>query len=338
NFPSAFFSSIREHGKMRGMHFHPLRLILSACQRRETAPDQQTQNSGADTKPALHVDSFPKNASTPRFGTRWRGHPFILAPPRLARYTLVRDFGPFFPSRVDRLDARSGLRPDVSDALLRRLARRRCPQHQVPHGIANSRHAPRSALSFSGRNLFRAGYRQTHTQEPDLRRNHPHHAPAWRRNLRLRTALPAAGISDRLGMGPMVRLTPRGRTEHHRPIHDADGAALRPHPARASVGTGALARPGRANRGPRQARCWLDGVEKLGSCQWPPQLSRRNRCRSLSRNRDHRPANPAPLHHLAPNLAALAARVLHRRMPQSGRSAVLAVSALPLRCIRVRRL
>jgi membrane-bound serine protease (ClpP class) len=38
------------------------------------------------------------------------------------------------------------------------------------------------------------------------------------------------------------------------------------------VGTGALARPGRASRGPRQARCWLDGVEKLGNCHWPPQL------------------------------------------------------------------
>jgi membrane-bound serine protease (ClpP class) len=36
------------------------------------------------------------------------------------------------------------------------------------------------------------------------------------------------------------------------------------------VGTGALARPSRANRGPRQARFWLDGVEKLGCCrrQW----------------------------------------------------------------------
>ncbi len=48
----------------------------------------------------------------------------------------------------------------------------------------------------------------------------------------------------------------------------------------ASVGTGALARPrrdsrprlsGRAHRGPRQARCWLDGVEQLGSCPCPRQ-------------------------------------------------------------------
>src|SRR5208282_4583711 len=31
---------------------------------------------------------------------------------------------------------------------------------------------------------------------------------------------------------------------------------------------GRLARPSRANRGPRQARCWLDGVEKLGSCMY----------------------------------------------------------------------
>src|SRR5271157_2597345 len=34
------------------------------------------------------------------------------------------------------------------------------------------------------------------------------------------------------------------------------------------VGTGALARPSRANRGPRQARFWLDGVEQLGNCRW----------------------------------------------------------------------
>ena len=41
----------------------------------------------------------------------------------------------------------------------------------------------------------------------------------------------------------------------------------------ARVGTGALARPSRAHRGPRRARFWLDGVEKLGGylCGW--QLS-----------------------------------------------------------------
>jgi|HubBroStandDraft_1064217.scaffolds.fasta_scaffold05752_5 hypothetical protein len=73
---------------------------------------------------------FIENASTPANGrvtpsiynddeqTRPRPPPFILAPPRRARYTLVRDFGSFIPSRLDRLDARLGLRPDVSDALL----------------------------------------------------------------------------------------------------------------------------------------------------------------------------------------------------------------------------
>ena len=40
----------------------------------------------------------------------------------------------------------------------------------------------------------------------------------------------------------------------------------------ARVGTGALARPSRAHRGPRQARCWLDGVEQLGRCRRPRQL------------------------------------------------------------------
>jgi len=30
--------------------------------------------------------------------------------------------------------------------------------------------------------------------------------------------------------------------------------------------------PERSRRGPRQVRCWLDGVEELGSCPWPQQL------------------------------------------------------------------
>jgi len=59
------------------------------------------------------VDSFSKNASTSP--SLW---PFILAPAALARYTLVRDLGSFVPPRLDRLDARLGLRPDVPDPLL----------------------------------------------------------------------------------------------------------------------------------------------------------------------------------------------------------------------------
>src|SRR5208283_472448 len=59
------------------------------------------------------VDSLSKNASTsPSL------RPFILAPAALARYTLVRDLGSFVPPRLDRLDARLGLRPDVPDPLL----------------------------------------------------------------------------------------------------------------------------------------------------------------------------------------------------------------------------
>ncbi len=49
----------------------------------------------------------------------------------------------------------------------------------------------------------------------------------------------------------------------------------------------ALARPSRAHRGPRQARFWLDGVEKLGSCPRSQQLwirykRRRSICAVLS--------------------------------------------------------
>src|SRR5258708_40173524 len=43
------------------------------------------------------------------------------------------------------------------------------------------------------------------------------------------------------------------------------------------VGTGALARPSRAHRGPRQARFWLDGVEELGNCPWSRQFWFRQR-------------------------------------------------------------
>ena len=50
----------------------------------------------------------------------------------------------------------------------------------------------------------------------------------------------------------------------------------------ARVGTGALARRSRAHRGPRQARCWLDGVEQLGSCRWPEQLWIRHAGRCLA--------------------------------------------------------
>jgi serine/threonine protein kinase/Flp pilus assembly protein TadD len=45
----------------------------------------------------------------------------------------------------------------------------------------------------------------------------------------------------------------------------ASPSAAPAHAETGSVGTGAPARPSRANRGPRQARFWLGGVEKLGS-------------------------------------------------------------------------
>ena len=45
----------------------------------------------------------------------------------------------------------------------------------------------------------------------------------------------------------------------------------------ARVGTGALARPSRAHRGPRQARCWLDGVEQLASRRRSQQVRIRDK-------------------------------------------------------------
>src|ERR1700730_5829821 len=160
---------------------------------------------------------------------RPRPSPFTLAPARIARYTLVRDLGPFFSSRLDRLDARPSLHTHVPDALLRRLAGRRCPQHSFSQIIATSRHAARTTFSLSRQHHLRARHVQTHSQEPGPRRNHPHHASPRRRNLCLRTSLPPAGISHRLGMGAVVRLTSRGRPEYHRTFHDSDGVTLRRH-------------------------------------------------------------------------------------------------------------
>ena len=67
---------------------------------------------------------------------RCASSPVRLSPWPHPRRTLHsrRDHGPFFPPRLDRLDARPGLRPDVSDALLRRMAGRRRPQNQFLKG------------------------------------------------------------------------------------------------------------------------------------------------------------------------------------------------------------
>src|SRR5208282_1253363 len=136
------------------------------------------------TAPILNLrftlDSLPENASTPS-----SPRPFILAPGPRARYTLVRGHSSFFPPRLDRLDARPSLRPHVPDPLLRLLAGRRCPPHQLSQRIATPGHAARATLSFSRRNFLRLGYRQTHAQRPDHRRNHPHHGSPRRRNPRL---------------------------------------------------------------------------------------------------------------------------------------------------------
>src|ERR1019366_1745505 len=74
--------------------------------------------------------------------------PFTLAPPPLARYTLVRDLGPVFPSRVDRLDARLGLRPDVPYALSRahQLHEPRSHALRRAHGAGKSRLLPQPLL------------------------------------------------------------------------------------------------------------------------------------------------------------------------------------------------
>ena len=58
--------------------------------------------------------------------------------------------------------------------------------------------------------------------EPD-RLDHP---PPRRGNLRPRSALPAAGIPDLLGLGAVDRPAPRRHPQHHRPLHDADGRAV----------------------------------------------------------------------------------------------------------------
>src|ERR1035437_8359617 len=154
---------------------------------------------------------------------------FTLALNPLARYTLVRGHSSFFPPCLDRLDAWSGLRPVVTDALRLRLAGRRCARNAFSHAIAPAGHAACASVSISSWNFLCSGYRQTHSQRPDSCRNHSHHGSARRRNPCLRILVSLAGVSHRLGMGSLVGLTARGRPEYHRTLHDLDGAALRIH-------------------------------------------------------------------------------------------------------------
>ena len=133
------------------------------------------------------------------------------------------DFGFSIPAGLYRLDARFGLRPDVSDPLLRLLAHSQPAPKQILHVLATWRHIPRSFIFISCRNLVCSRHRETVEQKSCPRTNRPYHHPSRRGNLRLRPALSPAGIRRRLGLGAVQRSVARGYPQHHRPVHDAHG-------------------------------------------------------------------------------------------------------------------
>src|SRR5438445_12265209 len=133
----------------------------------------------------------------------------------------------FITLGLHRLDARTGLRPDVSDTLLRFLAGRRGAQEHLFHVVAIGRHAACPVVSVPCGHFVRAGRRQAPAKRSCGFSDRAHHHPARCGNYKLGTAVSCAGISDRLALGDGVRSVPRGYSQRHRHLHDAYGSYLR---------------------------------------------------------------------------------------------------------------
>src|SRR5207245_11772475 len=100
--------------------------------------------------------------------SRVRGGTGVLARALVATSSKLLYFfpnGQSFSARLHRLDARLGLRPDVPDALLRLMARRRGAQVHLLYVVAVGRHTAGTAISVPCRNLVRADHRQAPAEE-----------------------------------------------------------------------------------------------------------------------------------------------------------------------------
>src|SRR5437660_12817595 len=175
-----------------------------------------------------------------------------------------------------RLDARAGLRPDVSDTLLRLLAGRRGAQEHLFHVVAIGRHAACPVVSVPCGHFVRAGRRQAPAKRSCGFSDRAHHHPARCGNFKLGTAVSRAGISDLLGLGTVERSVPCGYSQHHRHFYDAHGSEL---------------------------RCGFVGCWKISA---PPACVGWS---SSSDRSDDLPAHAAAVDNLASALASMAARI-----------------------------
>src|SRR5437660_8809823 len=120
----------------------------------------------------------------------------------------------FITLGLHRLDARAGLRPDVSDTLLRLLAGRRGAQEHLFHVVAIGRHAACPVVFVPCRRFVRAGRRQAAAKRSCSFANRSNHHPARRGNFPAGIAVSRAGMPDRRGRGA-VELSVSGRYLEH---------------------------------------------------------------------------------------------------------------------------
>src|SRR6478735_2465612 len=102
-------------------------------------------------------------------------------------------------SRVG-LDAWAGLRADVPDTLLRRMAFARSPTELVFHVFTNSRHAACAALLVLSRSISGNDGEQSSCQRGHKLRGQDHHS-SRSRDLGPGHAVSPAGIFHRLALG-----------------------------------------------------------------------------------------------------------------------------------------
>src|SRR5437016_1078688 len=204
---------------------------------------------------------------------------------------------PFITVGLHRLDARAGLRPDVSDTLLRFLAGRRGAQEHLFYVVAIGRHAACPAVFVPCGHFIRAGRRQAPAKRSCSFSNRADHYPARCGNFKLGTAVSRAGISDLLGLGTVERSVPCGYSQHHRHFHDAHGGELR----RGVVG------------------CWKGSATSA-------HVGRS----SCGNGFDDRPAHAAAVDNVASALASVAARIVYQRRAQFGRTSAVALPGFSL--------